>query len=88
MAFSPENLSKISRNNCETNFWVYRSTDALREIAQNDYWREASPSICAGDIIFAVSSNTSPLQAAQFFVADSFAPAGLIVLAKLAEAKL
>jgi hypothetical protein len=40
-----------------------------------------------GDIVFAVSGHTKPLQAAQFLVAETFLPAKFIVVTKFAEAK-
>jgi hypothetical protein len=86
MAFSARDLHTLIAGDSGTTLWTYRTTDPLGEVSRNDYWREASATVCEGDIIFATSGATKPLQGAQFLVADAFGPCGRIVLTRLAHA--
>jgi len=84
MAFSTGDLSNLARNDHGISLWSYRTTDPLHEVSRNDYWREALATVSEGDIIFATSGATKPLQGAQYLVAEAFCPRGRIVLTRLA----
>ena len=87
MSFWPKNLRMMSKDDQDTVFLTYRTNDSIPEISRSDYWREALGTLGDGDIVFAVSGHTKPLQAAQFLVAETFLPAKFIVVTKFAEAK-
>jgi hypothetical protein len=88
MAFSTRDLHRLAADqNLDTCLWSYRTTDPLEEVSENKYWREASTTVCEGDIIYATSAARKPLQCAQYFVAEAFSQYGHIVLIQLAAAK-
>lgn len=84
MAFSAGDLNNLVTNDSGISLWAYRTNDPLHEVSQNRYWREALATVSEGDIIFATSWATKPLQGAQYLVAEAFCPRGRIVLTRLA----
>jgi len=84
MAFSASDLHSLATDYSGTSLWTYRTTDPLNDVLQNDYWREASASLGEGDIVFATSGATKPLEGAQFLVAEAFGPSGCIIMTRLA----
>jgi len=83
MAFSASDLHSLVTDYSGTSLWTYRTTDPLAKVSQNDYWQEASATLCEGDIVFATSGATKPLQGAQFLVAEAFGPSGRIIMTRM-----